>query len=67
MHSRSILPPGNLAKTDGLVPPVRSRFVCGVHLRASLPVASNRAFIRAWAARRAQAGSALRAATGLAK
>ncbi|HVS54408.1 MAG TPA: hypothetical protein VHD62_18775 [Opitutaceae bacterium] len=28
--------------------------VSGVNLRAGLPIASNRAFIRAWAARRAK-------------
>lgn len=67
MNSAQTRPLTTPGKTDGLVPPVTSRFVCGVHLRASLPVASNRAFIRAWAARRAQAGAAAVAAKRLAK
>ncbi len=44
---------------------VASRFACGVHLRSSLPVVSNRAFIRAWAASRAKAGAAALAAKRL--
>jgi hypothetical protein len=36
-----------------------------VQLRASLPIASNRAFIRAWAARRARAVAAAAAAAKL--
>jgi hypothetical protein len=52
-----VRPFANPGKTDGLVPPVTSRFVGGVRLRANLPVVSNRAFIRAWAASRANAGA----------
>jgi hypothetical protein len=60
---RPLTLPGKAA----LVPSVASRFTCGVHLRARLPVVSNRAFIRAWAASRAQAGRAAVAASRLSK
>lgn len=61
---RLLTPPGKLGSG---VFPVASRFRCGVRLRASLPLASNRAFIRTWAASRARAGAAAAAAKSLAK
>jgi hypothetical protein len=66
MKAFPVQPLANPGKTDGFSPLVTSRFVCGVRLRASLPVASNRAFIRAWAARRAQVSAAAVAAKRLA-
>jgi hypothetical protein len=52
---------------DGLLPLLPPRSVTGRHLRACFPVVSNRAFIRAWAVRRARVSAAALAAKSLAK
>jgi hypothetical protein len=67
MNPTQVRPPTLPGQTAAHASPVASRFVCGVHLRASLPVVSNRAFIRAWAASRTRAGAAALAAKRLAK
>jgi hypothetical protein len=60
---RPLTLPGKAA----LVPSVAPRLPSGMHLRARLPVVGNRAFIRAWAASRAQAGRTALAAQRLEK